>query len=1405
MRRKRDQNHDNKVQSATKKTKMSDGGNDIDESMRTGGNAASIPTSTTQDVISQREMWAFINTLQKFEKGMNYETFEDDLLMRVGLVTADTDKIRTIFMMALSPEVATELKQFLNVESLKSVTLTMLKSEMRKRYTPKKNVWNERKKFYEQSMREDETVEEFFRRLMGIGQHCKFEQMEATVRDKLVTGTTPNIYSKSLNFDPKTPLSEIMDDLVKIEDRERAKESATATAEVHAFKRSFSGEGAKPKQNVFERLGPKNTGNRCWRCHYTGHQPDECKFKEQDCDYCHKMGHTSRACNSKKRDEREAINKKTVKNVKVAEVSHDPILLNVQVNGQNLRMELDTGSGFTIMTKATYKLHFPEVKLKKWENLVLRTFTSEKCTVAGWFYAEVKFALRAEKLKILVVERGIGDLLGRDFLKSFDMTVMQINEIKADPNSDNVEMMTKQLIDAFPKLFEDKVGECREVTVSLETTEDLKPVYRKPRQIPYAYEEEVLEMLDDWEQSGIATPVDTCEFGTPLVVRPKNDGSLRICGDYKSTINQFLKPHNHVMPTTDEILRTLSGCTYFFVIDIRSAYMQLRLDDRSAEICTLSTPKGLYRMNRMPFGIRPASSIFQCEMDKRLRKVPRVGVFVDDIVGGGRTAEECKETTIAVFEILQKSGFTLKRKKLKLFKRKLEVLGHVIDSNGVAKNEGKVKAIRDVKPPVNVKEVQSFCGMVNYYAKFMPALSETLEPIHKLCRKEEKFDWNEKCQSAFEKIKKEMCNDLILAHYNPENPLILVTDASEHSIAAVLLTVVKDIERPIAFWARSLDDTQRNYSVVDKEALAVVKSCKKFSKLLLGRKFVLKTDQRSLLRIFGEKCEIPATASSRLQRWAIYLSGYDYEIKHVRSKENIADYMSRLKHPTVATSKTNISVIKSIRQEGFPIDFKELGKATEKDKELSFVIEMVSSENYEALNCKAFKAFYHRREELGVEEGVLMWNHRVVIPMKLRKQILSEIHNGHIGIFKMKKKARRVVWWPNLDESIEIVSKECEACLRHNNSPEKSPLIPWGEPEAVWERIHMDFAGPFHMHQFLVIVDAKSKWMEVFRGSTTSSEFTISCLRECFARFGLPKEIVSDNATGFTSIEFKDFLRSNGIRPRRGAPGHPSTNGQAENGVKTFKRAMKKMLGDGPKTKRQIEIAQQTFLAEYRNNVHCTTGKSPAEAFLGRSLRDRLSWLLPTEAKRKLVEIRKENKLEIERQIRNYGGRREKKFERGDGVMVRDFSNPTRKSWCKAKVMEKIGSRHYKCLLSTGRSRKCNIEQMLEDKSPRKPTEANWDSDDIMNEPIRNPDANREITKRTQDQPSEERVSADQPSEELVSTSEEEMQSQTSEVESSPTDSASQNESTPMQEEQDVPVAIRRSRRTIKAPDRLNL
>lgn len=309
-----------------------------------------------------------------------------------------------------------------------------------------------------------------------------------------------------------------------------------------------------------------------------------------------------------------------------------------------------------------------------------------------------------------------------------------------------------------------------------------------------------------------------------------------------------------------------------------------------------------------------------------------------------------------------------------------------------------------------------------------------------------------------------------------------------------------------------------------------------------------------------------------------------------------------------------------------------------------------------------------------------MWGDRVVIPQAGRERVLKILHDGHPGILRMKRIARGVVWWPKIDTAIEKTVQDCQACQLHQKTPATTPLHPWEWPTRPWSRIHIDHAGPFMGKIFFVLVDAHSKWMDAHIVSSTSSGNVISVLRSVFATHGLPETVVSDNGTAFTSAEFRTFLKRNGIRQITSAPYHPATNGLAERAVQTLKNALRKA------NSKDIEATLARFLFHYRTTPHSTTGLTPAEMLMGRTLRTHLDLIKPDIAAKvkRAQDVQKQNHDRRSKPLRS--------FAEDDPVFVRNFGDGEK--WLPGTVELCQGPVNYRIKLQDGKIVRRHITQI---------------------------------------------------------------------------------------------------------------
>lgn len=1196
--------------------------------------------------------------------------------------------------------------------------VTLLNSHL----SPKPIKTAERFRFDKRDQKEGETITEYVAQLKKLSIYCDFNaSLNEKLRDRVVCGIRhPHIQKrllseKDLTFEKAMEISVAMEAAAKdatelVQARNRT--DTGAVNRLHVKNRRSRGNDRKNEVQCY-RCGEKghiakdcrSGGARCYRCNGSGHVAKDCKFRNAECHNCHNTGHIKKACKTSKpqmptsgkherrkpvhyveNDPQDVSDDNYIASLELNNLtSADIIWIHLKINGMRMKMELDTGSAISVMAEEEFRRKFRDLKLKT-ADITLRTYSGEHIKPVGYMDVEVEYGGTKQTLPLYIVEKGGPALLGRDWLRKIQLDWRLIKDTHAistvKPTS------VSEIIDKYKDVFVDEVGTVKGITAKL-TLRENKPKYVKARTVPFSLRTKVEEELQRLEAEGTLTKVQHSDWATPIVPVLKKNGSIRICGDFKVTLNPLLNVDQYPLPKIDDIFANLNGGTHFSKIDLKQAYLQLPVDESCKELLTISTHKGLYRYNRMAFGIASAPAIWQRTIEQVLQGVPGTQCMLDDMVITGKSNEEHLKNLDMVLKRLSQYGLRANLEKCEFFKESITFCGHVIDRNGLHKTPEKIDAIVKAPSPCNVSQLRSFLGLVNYYGKFLPDLATVLGPLHNLLRKDSHWNWTESCEESFNKVKDLVASDLVLTHYSPELPISLACDASPYGLGAVISHELPDgTERPIAFASRTLAPAEKNYSQIDKEALGIIWGIKKFHSYLFGRKFKLITDHQPLIHIFSPQRGVPVTASSRLQRYSLFLSAYDYEIGFRKtSKHANADSMSRL--PLKSTeSDVTIDMVDAFylgQIETLPVSSKNIQNETRKDLVLGRVMSCINSDWTSTDKDGELAPYYSRRSELSIHHGCIMWGVRVIIPTKLRNLVISQIHEGHLGVVKMKTLARSFCWWPGIDQDIETIAKRCNGCQQNQNSPKGAPLNAWEWPTKPWERIHIDFAGPFLGYMFLIMVDSHSKWPEVVKMSTTTSTRTIDVLRTIFSRNGLPVTIVSDNGPQFTSREFEEFLNANGIKHIKTSPYHPSSNGLAERFVQTFKQAMKCSKNDTGSIERKLA----NFLLAYRNTAHATTNETPAKLMMGRELRTKMDLLRPNT---ELHVKQKQEEMCLQRTTQN------REFEPGQSVMMRDYRGKDK--WIPGMIAQRTGPVSYRVQVDPSTQWRRHADQIVTSQIP---------------------------------------------------------------------------------------------------------
>lgn len=339
-------------------------------------------------------------------------------------------------------------------------------------------------------------------------------------------------------------------------------------------------------------------------------------------------------------------------------------------------------------------------------------------------------------ITVIVTNANAPPLLGRNFLRAFGFHLVQHSVNSIDSIEHNkFPVIVDQIKSEFSNLFDGELGKYNICEVSLQIDNDAKPVFFKPRPVPIAWKSKIEQNLRDLVEKGVLEQVNSSKWGTPLVPVPKPDGNLRVCGDYKVTINKFLVDVKYPLPLIEEIFASLQGGELFSKLDMTAAYNQLCLDEASQLLCTWSTHIGTFKMKRLPFGVKPAAAIFQMQMENLLRGIEGVVVYQDDITVTGKSFKDHLFNLKSVLRKMSNAGLKLNGIKCVFFQKKISYLGFTIDKNGLHKNKDRYSSILNAPIPKDIHELRAFIGMANYYSRFIKDFASKMNPLYLLLQK----------------------------------------------------------------------------------------------------------------------------------------------------------------------------------------------------------------------------------------------------------------------------------------------------------------------------------------------------------------------------------------------------------------------------------------------------------------------------------------------------------------------------------------------------------------------------------------------------------------------------------------------------------------------------------------------
>ena len=804
------------------------------------------------------------------------------------------------------------------------------------------NVMYERHTFYRRKQEEDESVESFITSIRTLARTCDFTEngvdfSEQMIRDRLVCGIKDDSVRQRLLAKNKPDLAAcVKESRTTAATREQA-QNMRITTRTNSLRVQ---EGETTPDTVLAmtpRTSDKSAGcEYCGKIHRWGQR--YCPAYGQTCGSCGKMNHFATACKSRirrgrryeqrprPRNPRGKINQVTDEvTQRPEEDQYEMEILTIWDDGPQAEEEIrkvhttPCRQLFVVMkVSGSHTIKF-QIDTGATCNLILKKELPKDAVIdykskktLHFYNGANSFSLGTCKLRLTlpngkehwqsfqVVTDGPTSLLGAQSVQEMDLisinresvSLADVHQLK--DNQNRAGTTREELFKQYPSVFDREVG-CLSGHLHLDIDKTVCPKHMPMRRIPTALREPLRDELKRLEALGVIEHVDgPTDWTSALVVVHKTNGALRICID-PHDLNPALKRNKHPVPTVDELLPDMTRAKVFTKCDVRSGFWHVQLDEESANLTTFSTPFGRYKWRRMPFGITPASEIFQKKLEQALEGLDGVRNIHDDIViwGEGETWKEATENhdrrLHKLLERCEERGIALNKSEKKFILRTetLPYMGHIFSREGLKIDDNKVKAITAMPQPDNPQAIRRFLGMANFVSRFVPNMSKLSAPLRALTENGIEWTWSSTQTKAFEDVKKAIAEAATLKFFNPRQETVVQCDASSQGLGAVIM----QNGQPVAFASRALSSAEVNYCQIEKELLAVVFALHRFDQYVYGRHISVESDHQPLQILVKKPLkDVPR----RLQRMLLELQRYDYNLTYKKGELLfIADSLSR--------------------------------------------------------------------------------------------------------------------------------------------------------------------------------------------------------------------------------------------------------------------------------------------------------------------------------------------------------------------------------------------------------------------------------------------------------------------------------------------------------------------------------
>ena len=765
--------------------------------------------------------------------------------------------------------------------------------------------------------------------------------------------------------------------------------------------------------------------------------------------------------------------------------------------------------------------------------------------------------------------------------------LLSVESIDGSVSDPALKKLVLEFADVFPASLPLKLPPDRGASFRIVLTPDSRPAVRPMRRFSPKDMESLTKEISGLLEAGLIRPSDS-PFGAQVLFVEKKDGSRRMCVDYRS-LNESTVGDAYPLPLIDELFDRLASARVFTKLDLRSGYHQLKMEPSDAHKTAFRTPLGSFEFLVLPFGLKNAPSAFVRMIDKVFPPTQFksfLGPYIDDLLIFSPDQQSHLDHCRRVFTRLREEQLYVKGSKCVFGAPEVEFLGFLVGAHGIRSDPVKIEPIMKLPSPLNVTEVRSFLGMINYFQRFIKGCASFAGVLSSLLKKGVPFVWTPDHEGAFISLKKSLASTAVLRPFDLRLPIIVQTDASNLGLGAVLLQGAPGSLRPVAFASRKLSGAELNYTTQEKEALAMVYALSKWEHYLGGVRFSLETDHKSLIYL-----KTSAKPSDRLTRWFGLLARFDYEPIYRQGLSNVvADHLSR-QHPEPVLSQ-----ITAVAPD--PALLEDIKKGYEADPYFGPVFKVLV--NGEAPLAK----FKSRISRFRAVDGLLYFADRLSVPdlKPVKTTLLKEAHAtpvaGHFGAEPTYLTLTRRFFWPRMAGSVTKFVAACQECQKSKHPPWSmaAPLRNLETPSRPWESVGMDLITGLPVSEgfdaIVTVVDRFSKMVHFIpaKKTVTAQETADLFIRNVFRLHGMPMSIVSDRDPRFTSDFWKALFDKLGTKLSMSTADHPQTDGQAERANGVIIQLLRTFCHESPATWRAL-LPMLEFAVN--NKPQASTGVSP--------------------------------------------------------------------------------------------------------------------------------------------------------------------------------------------------------------------